>query len=143
MNMRFCLAILAYLAPTFALGFVWHLILFEHYYAALEIYRSDIIVPLGLLSMAIQAVIFGWIYDRAFARQGGTWLSRGIRYAATGAMLSWSFTTIAVAAKNVMTSVPDYLLIETAFTAVQWVIVGPLTAAVFAGRNADRAAAST
>jgi hypothetical protein len=43
-----------------------------------------------------------------------------------------SFTTIAVAAKNVMTSVPNYLVIETAFTVVQWAIVGPLTAAVFA-----------
>jgi hypothetical protein len=44
--------------------------------------------------------------------------------------LSWSFTTVAVAAKNVMTSVPDYLVIESAFTAVQWAIVGPLTALV-------------
>jgi hypothetical protein len=38
-----------------------------------------------------------------------------------------------VAAKNVMTSVPDYLLIETAFTAVQWAIVGPLTALALGG----------
>jgi hypothetical protein len=45
-------------------------------------------------------------------------------------VISWSFTTIAVAAKNVMTSVPDYVLIETAFTAVQWAIVGPLMAFV-------------
>ena len=30
-----------------------------------------------------------------------------------------------------MTSVPDYLLIETAFTIVQWMIVGPLTAYAF------------
>ena len=67
-----------------------------------------------------------------FARRSGTWLSRGLIYATAGGLLSWSFTTIAVAAKNVMTSVPDYLLIETAFTAVQWIIVGPLTAFVFA-----------
>jgi hypothetical protein len=31
-----------------------------------------------------------------------------------------------------MASVPDYLLIETAFTAVQWIMVGPLTALAFA-----------
>jgi len=46
-------------------------------------------------------------------------------------VVSWSFTTIAVAAKNVMTSVPDYLLIETAFTVVQWVMVAPLTVLAF------------
>jgi hypothetical protein len=34
MNRRLVLAVLAYLVPTFALGFVWHLILFEHYYEA-------------------------------------------------------------------------------------------------------------
>jgi hypothetical protein len=55
----------------------------------------------------------------------------GHTYAATGAILSWSFTTIAVAAKNLMASVPDYLLIERAFTALQWIIVGPLTALAF------------
>jgi hypothetical protein len=70
---------------------------------------------------------------KAFAPRGGALLPRGLVYAAFGAVLSWSFTTIAVAAKNVMTSVPDYLVIETAFTAVQWAIVGPLTALALAG----------
>jgi hypothetical protein len=125
---RFFLGVLAYVVPTFALGFVWHLSLFEQYYKALAIYRSDIIIPFGFLSMLIQAVIFTWIYQQTFARSDGTVVSRGLLYAAGGAALSWSFTTIAVAAKNVMTSVPDYLVIETAFTVVQWIMVGPLTA---------------
>ena len=129
--MRFMLGILAYVVPTFALGFVWHLILFERHYKALAIYRSDIIIPLGLLSMLIQAVIFAWIYEKIFARWNGTLLSRALLYAACGAALSWSFTTLAVAAKNVMASVPDYLAIETAFTVVQWIMVGPLTALAF------------
>lgn len=46
-------------------------------------------------------------------------------------ILSWSFTTLAVAAKTPMSSVPDYLMIETAFTAVQWIVVGPLTVLAF------------
>jgi hypothetical protein len=129
--MRFFLGVLAYTVPTFILGFVWHLILFERYYAGLGIYRSDIIIPFGLLSMLIQAAIFAWVYEKAFARLNGTWLSRALAYAAFGAVLSWSFTTLAVAAKNVMTSVPNYLVIETAFTAVQWIMVGPLTAFAF------------
>jgi hypothetical protein len=138
--MRFFFAVLAYVVPTFALGFVWHLVLFERYYAALAIYRSDIIIPLGLLSMLIQAVLFGFIYERAFVHQNGTLLSRGLSYGVLGAVLSWTFTTLAVGAKNIMTSVPDYLVIETAFTAVQWVMVGPLTALAFgrSPRPADR-----
>jgi hypothetical protein len=143
MTRRYWLAVLAYVLPTFPLGFVWHLILFEDYYAALQIYRADIIVPFGLASMLIQAVLFAWIYDKAFAGQAGGWLARGLRYALTGGLLSWSYTTLAVGAKNLMASVPDYLLIETAFTAVQWIIVGPLTAFVFAARRSvGRAAAA-
>ena len=125
---RFFLGILAYVVPTFALGFVWHLILFDHYYKALAIYRSDIIIPFGFLSMLIQATIFAWFYQRTFARMNASLPSRALLYAACGAALSWSFTTIAVAAKNVMASVPDYLLIETAFTIVQWTLVALSTA---------------
>ena len=130
---RFGLGVLAYLVPTFALGFVWHLILFQRYYEELAIYRKDIIIPFGFLSMLIQAIIFAWIYEKAFARRSGTLLSRSLAYAALGAVLSWTFTTLAVAAKNVMTSVPNYLVIETAFTVVQWAMVGPLTAVVLGG----------
>jgi hypothetical protein len=131
MKMRFGLGILAYLVPTFALGFVWHLMLFKGYYEHLGIYRKGIIVPFGFLSMLIQAFFFAWVYRHAFAERNRGLLVHGLRYAALGAVLSWSFTTLAVAAKNVMTSVPDFLVIETAFTAVQWIMVGPLTALAF------------
>jgi hypothetical protein len=128
---RFVLGVLAYAVPTFALGFVWHLVLFEQAYKALAIYRSDIIIPFGLLSMLIQGVVFAWIYEKAFApREGAFWL-HALAYGALGAALSWSFTTLAVAAKNAMSSVPDYLLIETGFTIIQWIMVGPLTALAF------------
>ena len=137
---RFSLGVLAYLVPTFALGFVWHLVLFQRYYEGLAIYRKDIIIPFGFLSMFIQAIIFGWIYEQIFAQRSGTHLSRCLAYATLGAVLSWSFTTLAVAAKNVMSSVPHYLVIETAFTIVQWVMVGPLTALVLAGSDRKVAA---
>jgi hypothetical protein len=136
---RYILAVLAYLVPTFALGFVWHLVLFESYYDALGVYRRDIIIPFGFLSMLIQAAIFAWVYDKAFADGGGPLLPRTVRYGLVGAVLSWSFTTLAVAAKNVMVSVPSYLVIETAFTIVQWMLVAPLTVATsLQSRREDR-----
>jgi hypothetical protein len=124
---RITIAAVSYLVPTFALGFVWHLVAFKGYYDELAIYRKDLIIPFGFFAISIQSLLFAWIYARVFS----TWSSarsRALGYAAFGALLSWSFTTIAVAAKNMMSSVPDYLLIETAFTIVQWLIVGPLTA---------------
>lgn len=132
MNRRVVVGAFAYLIPTFALGFVWHLVAFKRQYEALAMYRHDVIIPFGLLSMSVQAVAFAWVFDVAFAR--GKVKGPGWAFALFGALLSWSFTTIAVAAKNVMTSVPDYLLIESAFTIVQWIIVGPLMAFVHARR---------
>jgi hypothetical protein len=126
MTKRIAIGAFSYLIPTFALGFVWHLVAFKGYYEALAMYRKEVIIPFGFLSMSIQAVLFAWIYARVFAAWSDA-KSRVFGYAAFGAALSWSFTTIAVAAKNVMSSVPDYLLIETGFTVVQWLIVGPLT----------------
>jgi hypothetical protein len=143
MTARYVLAILAYIVPTFTIAFVWHLVLFEGAYQRLEIYSPDIIVPFGVLSMLIQAPIFALLYDKAFSRLRGGWVSRSLLYAAAGGLLSWSFTTLAVAAKNVMTSVPDYLMIETAFTAVQWIVVGPLTALAFERPSALRAGAAS
>jgi hypothetical protein len=127
---RISLAAISYLAPTFVLGYVWHLVLFKSYYDRLAMYRADVIIPFGLLSMSIQALLFAWIYETMFSPRPSGVATRGVAYAAFGAALSWSFTTIAVAAKNVMSSVPAYLQIETAFTLVQWLMVGPLTAFV-------------
>jgi hypothetical protein len=135
---RFALGVLAYLVPTFALGFVWHLVMFDGYYKALAVYRTDVIIPFGFLSMLLQGLIFAWIYDRIFANRAGGLATKAAAYGVLGAVLSWSFTTLAVAAKNVMTSVPDYMLIETAFTVVQWVMVGPAMALAFR-RMAPRA----
>jgi hypothetical protein len=126
MTKRIAIAALCYLIPTFALGFVWHLVAFKDFYDALAIYRKDVIIPFGFLSMSIQALLFAWIYVRVFASWSDA-ASRAFGYAAFGAVLSWSFTTIAVAAKNVMSSVPSYLLIESGYTVMQWLIVGPLT----------------
>ena len=62
--------------PTFALGFAWHLVLFHGYYEHLAIYRKDIIIPLGFLSMLIQAFLFALIYQQSFAQRDGRFLSR-------------------------------------------------------------------
>jgi hypothetical protein len=131
MSKRYALGILAYLLPTFALGFVWHLLLFKEYYESLAIYRADIIIPLGFVSMLVQSVLFAWIYDRMFAPAPSLMTSSILRYAILGALLSWSFTTLAVGAKNIMSSVPRFMAIETAFTVVQWLIVAPITVVAF------------
>lgn len=126
MRRPFALAVLAYVVPTFILGYVWHLKLFAEYYRDLGIYRPDVIVPFGFLSMLLQGMIFASIYLRLAERPAV--LASGLRFAAIAAVLSWTFTTLAVAAKHPMTSVPRFVVIETVFTIAQFLLVGPLLA---------------
>lgn len=123
------LAVLAYMLPTFPLGFFWHLTIFADYYKSLNVYREDIIVPFGITSMLIQGVIWSVIYERLFS--GQPILKGAIKFAVLACPLAWSFMVLAVGAKHQMTSVNGFLLIETAFTLVQYIIVSPLIAAVY------------
>lgn len=126
----FWLGVAAYLLPSFPIAYVWHLVAFAPTYHDLAIYRDDVIVPFGALSMLIQGAAFSLVYPHLFADRTPV-LRNGLVYGAGIALLSWSFTTLAVAAKNVMTSVPTYMALETAFTIVQFVIVGPLIALAY------------
>ena len=122
------IAALAYLLPTFAIAYFWHMRLFADRYKALEIYRDDPIVPFGFASMLIQSAAFALIYHVIIAPNFENWLARALLYAVFGALLSWSFTTLAAAAKNRMNAIGGFIAIETAFTARQWVAVGLATA---------------
>ena len=126
MNKRFAFAMAAYVVPTFLLGFVWHLVLFAEYYEGLRIYRPDVIIPFGFGSMLLQGAIFAWAYPRLVQRPEQ--IASGMRFAAAAALLSWSFTTLAVAAKHPMTSVGAFVVIETGYTLLQFLMVGPLLA---------------
>jgi hypothetical protein len=128
---EFWLGFAAYLLPTFPIAFVWHLVLFGEKYKALHIYRDEPVIALGLFSMVIQGVIFSWLFPRVFPQREGSILRDGLLYGLGIGLLSWSFTTIAVAAKNAMVSVQDFLMLETAFTLIQFAIVGPLIALAY------------
>ncbi len=144
MNKSFWLAVLAYLVPSFPLGYFWHLVTFADRYQQLAMYRDEVIIPLGLTSMAIQALLFAWAYPRLFGDRGASWwrgaAGFGIRFGA----LAWSFAVLPVAAKYRMSSVPDFVLLETAFTLLQFAIVSPLIALAYrsvAGRSVPGASA--
>ena len=127
----FWLGVAAYLIPTFLIAYAWHLVVFAPAYHALGIYRPDPIVPFGFASMLIQGIAFSWAYPRLFPERGAALLRPGLVYGLALAVLSWSFTTLAVAAKNIMTSVPIYLQMETGFTLLQFLVVGPLIALAY------------
>jgi len=130
MKRSFWLAVAAYLLPTFPLGYFWHLVTFAEQYHRLAMYRSEVIIPFGLASMLIQAVFFAWAYPRLFDTRRDVWLRSAALAGSVFGVLAWSFTTLPVAAKYQMSSVPDFLALESAFTALQFLAVAPLIAFV-------------
>jgi hypothetical protein len=134
MNRSFWLAFLAYVLPTFPLGYVWHLTTFAENYNRLAIFREDIIIPMGLASMIIQGLFFAWVYPRLFSTAADQWLGSALKFGVAFGLLAWSFLVLPVAAKYNMTSVTDFMVLETAFTALQFAVVSPLIALAYRGK---------
>jgi hypothetical protein len=128
MSASFWLAAAAYLLPTFPLGYFWHLKIFRERYERLEMYRSDVIIPFGLATMVIQALLYAWLYPRLFDTSRDALASSALCFGAVFGTLAWSLAVLPVAAKYRMSSVAGFLKLETAFTVVHYAIVSPLIA---------------
>ena len=133
MSPSFWLAVAAYLVPTFPLGYFWHLRIFRAQYERLEVYRPDMLIPLGLLSMATQALLYAWLYPRLFSTAPDAWLAGAAGFAGVFGVLAWSLAVLPTAAKYRMQSVATFLRLETAFTVVQYLVVSPLIALAWRG----------
>ncbi len=131
MRRPFLLALFAYLLPTFVTGFVWHFTLFGDVYHELQVYRDNPFVPLGVTSMLIQSVLFAWMFPRLFNTRREAWVHSAFASGVIFGLLSWSFTTVAAAAKYPMTSVEQFVAIESAYTLLQFLLVAPLMALVW------------
>jgi hypothetical protein len=120
MRKSFWWAVLAYLVPTFPLGYFWHLVTFADRYHRLEMYRDDGDHPLGpgldgdpgaRLCLGLSAAVPR--HPRAVA----AWRHR---LRCTFGVMAWSFVVLPVAAKYRMASVQDFIVLETCFTALQF-----------------------
>ena len=128
MDRSYWLAVAAYLLPTFPLSYIWHLTAFCEQYERLGLYRAQVIIPFGLSSMLVQAALFAWLHPRAFSTGRDVWMTSGVKFGLVFGLLAWSFTTLPVAAKYKMSSVRSFMMLESAFTAVQFLVVAPLIA---------------
>lgn len=133
---RFILAGLAYLLATFPLGYLWHLNWFHAQYEQLQMYRAEVIIPMGFGSMLIQAVIYAALYPRLFA--GRSWTRGALGFGLSFGTLAWSLAVLPVAAKYRTASVADFVALESAFTFLHYLVVSPLIALAWRGAAEPR-----
>lgn len=128
---RYWLAVAAYLVPTFPLGYFWHLAIFEQQYRSLQLYRNDVIIPMGLSAMLIQAFLYAWMYPKLFSTSRQSWTQSAAGFFLVFFLLGFSWAVLPVAAKYQMSSVPRFMMLETGFTFVQFAVVAPLIALAY------------
>ncbi len=106
----------AYLVISFILGAVWHVVLFKEYYRKLAIY-SNIEKPrfaFGFSAMLLQAFVFAYLYPII----NNLWL-----FGVGLFLILLSFMVFAEAGKQNTTSLSGFVLIQTAFCAIQAILV--------------------
>ncbi len=127
---RYFLLVFGYVVPTFALGYLWHLVLFKGKYGALGVFRDDLSVALGLFTIVVQGLVLAYLYPLLY--RGGPPLREGLRFGAVFGIIFWSIQAVAAAAKHHMNSVPAFLALETGFFLLMFAVVGPVMAIIHA-----------
>lgn len=122
---------LAYVVVTFAMGFIWHLILFKELYAKLGIYSrlDDPIIPLGLSAMFIQGAVLAYLYP--LLAGPGNMVLEGLRFGLVMGLFIASSAVLAEAAKQRVTSLPTWLILESVYYAIQFSLCGVAIAFVY------------
>lgn len=128
---RFVAAWVVYLVLTFALGFTWHLVLFEDLYRRLAVYSrlDDPIFALGVLSILIQGAVLAWIYPRF--QSGGSPIAEGLKFGLLMGFFFGSGSVIAEVAKQRVTSLPLWFAASGTFILIHFILVGLLFGWIF------------
>ena len=122
---RLLLATVGYALAVFPLAYVWHLVLLPDLYHRLGGFgRDEPIVALGLLTILIQGLLFGWFYPRF--RDGESWLRDGLRFGAFAGIFLGTVQVLATAAKHPIEPITTWVAVEGAFVALQFTLVGVL-----------------
>lgn len=114
---------LGYILVSFALGASWHFAFFPQAYHEFGIYnRADPIIPLGLLSMIVQAIVMAVIYPRWY--RGEAPLVGGLKFGLLMGLFLFSVSTFANAAKIQVNGVGTFMLLQAVFHTLQFALSG-------------------
>jgi len=129
---------IAYVVLTFAIAFTWHLVLFKSLYDELAIFtRAQPIIPLGIASIVLQAVIIVFMYSRW--PKSGSAARDGLRFGLLIGALMATIAVLAEAGKQNVTSLGTWLILESVYYLLQFGMVGMVIGLIFAGRKGGEA----
>lgn len=138
MNRKFLGAWVVYLVATFIGGFVWHLLLFKQTYIDLKIFTriEDPVIPLGLSAMVIQGIILAYVYPLVSRRSRP--VVDGLRFGVLVGVFLATSAVLAEAGKNYVASLGTWLVLETSYYLLQFMLSGLAIGLVY-GRQEEAA----
>jgi hypothetical protein len=119
---QMALTVVAYVLTTFAVQGTSHFAINADHFAAIPIMRAEPLIALGVTSMAIQGLVFAWLYP-VYAN-GASTLRKSI-------VLSWliggflaSYIVLGEAGKYAVPSLSSWIAVEASAAFAQYTIFG-------------------
>lgn len=123
------LAILAYVAATFAVQATSHFLVAADHYASISFLRKEPIFALGFLSMLVQGSVFSYLFSRI--PKSERIYRDAMRFALLVGTVIVSYIAFAEPAKYVAPNVARWMLQELAAGLVQFAVYGALLGLIY------------
>ena len=123
---HFVLSVISYFVLTMIIAVIWHLVLFHAVYKELgAITRDEPIMPFGIMTVFVQALVFSYFYPIYYRSVGGGHpVKRGIVYSLFMGLNVYTVMVFATAAKFQIEPVWTFVAYGTVFQLLQFIIVG-------------------
>ena len=118
------LGTLAYTLATFPLAVLWHVVLFESRYQAFGYFDGEPSFALGFLSIVVQGLVMSLLFP--LLQFTGNEIVRGLKFAALMGVFLWTSHVIALMAKQTIVNPGGFLVMESAYLALQFLVFGLL-----------------
>lgn len=127
---KFGFAVIAYIVVTFIIAAGWHLVLFKDVYDQFGIFtRKEPIIPLGIASMVMQALVLAYFYPRFY--RGGSPVKEGALFGLLVGVLMASIAVFAEAGKQQVSSLSTWLIFESTYYLLQFGLVGVCIGSIY------------
>lgn len=126
MNRKFALSVAGYFLTTVATAYPWHRVLFHETYVQLgAMTRADTIVPLGMVAVVLQGVVFAYFY-RLFYRhkRRGHPIARGLQFSLFLGLMVYTVMVFTTAAKFHIEPLTEFVALATVFQFLQLSVFG-------------------
>lgn len=125
----FLSATIGYVVVTFLLAVVWHVVLFKSTYEQLGYFGKDPSFALGFLSILTQGLMLAYLFP--LFSKGESPYQEGLRFSLVIGIFLWSCHVLAAAAKQDISPISTFLMMETLYLALQFTLAGMILGAAY------------